>query len=171
MMKNYEYFKSKKARNPSFTKAAAIKEWLSAHPDDAVDIAKTIWPAVELSTCPMTYGELCDMMAECRYDPVETLFAGYASEHLDRSDPYFQECGNGTFRSMSRDGYRVACIDFMARRGCDYVDTDRFSYDIPRELRQIIELWPKSKAGKSSSTKSRNAKASPSRKPSQARRR
>ena len=186
MMKNYEYFKRKRANDPTYAVDDAVKEWLAAHPDDAVELAELAWPNVDGSGRPMTNEDLERCLGY--WSLMQFVHAGYASEYLNEADPYLELVGGYHFRSLSRAEYVDACMDYMLDEGYNAIlDED---IRVPRELKQIIALWsdrsanlrPRSgtktraksparkQPSKSSNAKSKNAK-SPNRKPSQARRR
>ena len=191
MMKNYEYFKRKRANDPTYAVDDAVKEWLAAHPDDAVGLAEKIWPYSDVSkTFPMTYDRFEEFIGS--YEPFVAFIIGYYTKKFSFDEPYFQIDDHENIRSFDEDGYRKECLSFMEDFGIYGILEDAsYSGIIPRELKQIIALWsdrsanlrPRSvsktrakssarkQPSKSSNAKSRNAKASPNRKPSQARRR
>ena len=191
MIKNYEYFKRKRANDPTYAVDDAVKEWLAAHPDDAVELAEEIWPYSDVSnTFPMTYDRFEEFIGS--YEPFAAFQIGYYTKKFSFDEPYFQIDDHENIRSFDEDGYRKECLSFMEDFGIYGILEDAvYSGIIPRELKQIIALWsdrsanlrPRSgsktcaksparkQPSKSSNAKSRNAKASPSRKPSQARRR
>ena len=194
MKADFEYFRRMRDTDPTYTARAAVRKWLSEHPEDAVELAELAWSNIDGYGRPMTHEELKRCLGY--WDPIQFVLAGYASEHLNGSDPYLELVGDH-FRSLSRAEYIDACMDFMLDEGCEAIlDED---IEAPRELERIIALWngtsnnfrprcaggckgcgkcgasrrrpAKKAAGKPSNAKPRNAKASLNRKPSQARRR
>lgn len=134
MIADKDYFIHIRMTDPAYTVQEAVVEYLCSNSKVAMSIASQL----PIDNAPMDYQEFCDYLHNL--GGLEAFRAGFSTGSLFRfGDSWFQPNGRGGFNSMTEKECRVWSISTICDGYVDDIIEGRF--DIPSELREIIDLW------------------------------